>query len=490
MKDIIALSLMLSCGCNLTCSYCMIHQSLNENSSELQKETVEALKNGEFLNNTVKSLERLKVSPLNIKHLEFWGQEPTLNLDLFTEKIDDWFNTFPNIQKVLFSTNGMAYPEKIIEFAKELDRVIKPSSVFNIQFSYDGDYYTNNERHGNGSQITNNIIHILEEFNKIQFKNLTVKIHFHYVLTREIINNCQNIEDIRKFYKQLMDWGTDLQNIGLNKKVHVIPMPGAGIEVPIEASSEDGINFTNFLKKLKLLSYKEKLYLDFYNNIVEVIFIGYHKSLNRVKAKTETNEDLFYYLNKRINNFEEYQKIISPSFSHPFYCGAYINELKIMYDGTLLNCQNQIFDTKKEFLKESDPYLTIKENLINHNRYINCLTSSDEEIKNVAYLYETARNSGFDTIFNNTLNLMYILAKAGQIDKDYLYNHKKLLAHGFIVANYVVCGYNKIIKTNSLLLSNNGPMRFFCNGVLDLIYDLEYLNPKLMPEMPKGELRC
>lgn len=50
------LSLITSCGCNLNCEYCWIAKSKNANSINLQKNTIEALDNGEFISNCRKVL--------------------------------------------------------------------------------------------------------------------------------------------------------------------------------------------------------------------------------------------------------------------------------------------------------------------------------------------------------------------------------------------------------------------------------------------------
>ena len=34
----------------------------------------------------------------------------------------DWIQAFPNIERIFFSTNGMAFTEDIINFAKEIDK--------------------------------------------------------------------------------------------------------------------------------------------------------------------------------------------------------------------------------------------------------------------------------------------------------------------------------------------------------------------------------
>ena len=79
------LSLLTSLGCNLNCEYCYIAKSVNANSHNLQKATMEALSNGTYINNVKAVLEKLEQSPKAIDSISFWGQEPTLTLNLITE---------------------------------------------------------------------------------------------------------------------------------------------------------------------------------------------------------------------------------------------------------------------------------------------------------------------------------------------------------------------------------------------------------------------
>ena len=44
----------------------------------------------------------------------------------------------------------------------------------------------------------------------------------------------------------------------------------------------------------------------------------------------------------------------------------------MLYDGTVIGCQNSMYSTSEEDLKENDPYLrSIKLNLIRNNEFFN-----------------------------------------------------------------------------------------------------------------------
>jgi len=122
--DIFNISLMLSLGCNLSCEYCRIAQSVNSSSKKLQEENIQALKDGTYLNNVKEVLKKLSSPRSKIKCIDFWGQEPTLTLNYLTDNLEDWLKAFPNWNKTMFSTNGMAFGNKIVDFIFKLDNSI------------------------------------------------------------------------------------------------------------------------------------------------------------------------------------------------------------------------------------------------------------------------------------------------------------------------------------------------------------------------------
>lgn len=80
-EEIDAISLVCACGCNLNCKYCLLDQSIQGDASKnLQKITIEALKNGTYLDNIKKIFNKSKISTTRIKYLSIWGQEPLLIL--------------------------------------------------------------------------------------------------------------------------------------------------------------------------------------------------------------------------------------------------------------------------------------------------------------------------------------------------------------------------------------------------------------------------
>jgi hypothetical protein len=55
---------------------------------------------------------------------------------------------------------------------------------------------------------------------------------------------------------------------------------------------------------------------------------------------------------QRCANDSQFFNDISHKISELSYCGNSYGELKLMYDGTIINCQNSIYDRDIEFIKK------------------------------------------------------------------------------------------------------------------------------------------
>lgn len=472
IKQVEGLALMISCGCNLNCSYCDIAKSAKEhkNAAEIQRKTIEALKNNSFIYNVKKGLERINNSSEAIQRIDFWGQEPTLTLNYVTDNFAEWKKVFPNVKTYMFSTNGVGNIDRILDFIDALDNTYDDHVNLHLQFSYDG-IESNQECRGlDSNRVKNNIIYFLQEVNKKPLKHMYINVAFHNVVSIELINSLTSIESINKYIKNLYETVTEFGTINTHKNVEVRPVPDAGIEVPVKASTEDGLNFyrfyqmlnraeenikRNFIVSNNILNFEEKAF----DAVIDIVQEVCHKS--PYKALLEWAEDPNILAEEAYN-----------SFNHSSYCGAYLGELKVMYDGTIVNCHSQIFDTQEEDLKDRPKNLrnSVLYGLAKHGRYPNLITSTDEELEKVFYLASTAKQHNFFTSLNQVASLMYLMAKYHQIDKSYLENHEKLLHHAMVIAKMNVCATARLVVSGSIFFTNAGQIRFFCNGLLDEIF--------------------
>lgn len=197
----------------------------------------------------------------NIKKLSLWGQEPTLTLDLLTEHLEDWLNTFSSVDNIFFSTNTMAFPEKVINFVEKANNYAelkkKPFSV-DIQFSYDGEFSTDNIREGSSSKIYENLTKITQECNaKNYYKDFKFSMFVHSVISRELLKTLNTFEKVEAYYTSLEKWIAPLRNMVINRNIFFNEAISPAVENPVlDGTTVDGIEFANFVRATLMLAEK------------------------------------------------------------------------------------------------------------------------------------------------------------------------------------------------------------------------------------------
>lgn len=446
----------------------------------VQQKTREYLSNKKFLYNCIQTLQELKSDPLDINHIEFWGQEPTLNLELYTKHIEEWCNNFPNVTSYMFSTNGKAYPEKIISFLINLDKYTKQNSTITIQFSYDGNYSNNNLRKVESTLITENIKYIISQLNSINFKNLFINFQFNGVITRELIYELNSIEKIKSFIDHGESWLMQFKNLNKNNNIHISTGIPFSPEVPFLCTVDDGIALNNFYLLLKQSDPKH----------VKDFIGGFLRGLNsRIEALNDYGYEQISILDSlkflsNLNFKSDEQKEIYDILSTTYYCGSNYRNIKIMYDGTLLECHNSIFETDLQYISNSSPEEYImKKNFVNKKRIVNPIKENNPNLTDtILYRSEQIQQYSFFSIFNQAINLLYTMSLCGQAEKDYIYNKEKLLLHAYILTRFDPCSHDRRICTGSAYFINTGMIRFFCNGFLSSAVDEEGRIKEFMDE--------
>ena len=461
------IDLVAAAGCDLHCEYCVLQRTTNEHSHQLLKETKKALSDGTYLKNAIQGLYRLETSPNNIKVLNIWGQESTIVLKEFTEGLTGWIQSFPNLERIFFSTNGLGYFEDIYNFIIILDSLLTHNINLEIQFSYDGDFGTKNSRGGNGSIIKNNIIELIKKLNSVNLKYVKFNFYFHGVVSRQIIYNIVEYEDIRNYLLEINNFLGEIENKVLNKNICCNSIT-LQYENAIKGSTEDGIAFANFVKKMDSILFSNKelfpyLAHRFKNGAATHLLGGFIQPISRI-------------LRNENNNLEQLiDKILKKEIiNETLFCGAMLYTLKIMYDGTILTCQNSMFDAY--YLPEKPKSNSVEDqsrhSYILHNQRVNLFTSTDKEINQYIDYNDKHLNGGNLLFMINTIaNLLFLMSLNGQVDISYSRNLQKTYKHAFLLANLNCCFYNLLIFSGSSLIRNTGEIRFLCNGVMDMIED-------------------
>lgn len=468
------LSLMTSCGCNLDCKYCRIAQSRHKNShaNEIQLNTIKALKDGSFIETVKEVLSVLNQSSRNIDTIAFWGQEPTLTLDLITNDLPHWFEVFPNWGGSFFSTNTVDYIDKIYDYICAVDKYTPQHFEIRIQFSYDGDYGTTTARGTSESIIYNNIRTLLEKLNNTTLKNVQCVFNFHGVISQDLIMHMQNPEELINYYQNMLNCDHFFEQYNRNNKVWCSNSVDLALETPLNTSSYFGTVLTSVLKtsgRLNANIFKVTSSKGEYGSLVDRLSEGAYVVFDMIiKAlREELNTD---NLNDAINLMIQdpvYKKELFKQINPICYCGTGIGELKIMYDGTLVNCQNHIYDLDlNELPIEHSVEALTKRELVKHKYFVNPLTDSEKELERYFYIFDTINFHSLDFMFHEIIMIMKILLFTRQIDDSYK-DELKLIKHSLLIAIFNTCSYNQQIMTGSICLHPMSDVRLYANGYLD-----------------------
>lgn len=156
------LSFHWSSDCNMACQYCFIKK--DKDLMSCYNSTIQqALEDGTFIKN-VKNI--MKDTAKNIKVLELWGAEPTLNAKYFPAFIKEILDFFPNAKNVMFSTNALVGGKIIYDYffipLHEYAESHQRNLNFELQFSLDGPpEYNDKSRHEHATENSVAAMHYL-----------------------------------------------------------------------------------------------------------------------------------------------------------------------------------------------------------------------------------------------------------------------------------------------------------------------------------------
>ena len=471
---ITSISLMSSPGCNLECKYChLADQAKQTDNKKLWNDTILAIQDGSYLQNTLSALKRLKQPIERIDHLEFWGQEPTLSMPYLTEKIEDWLDALYAVDSIFFSTNGMSDSDIIYNFIVKIDEVAKKPFRLSFQLSYDGEYGENNIRGGNSQFILENFKKLFQKLNTYRFKNITKVVAItHAVCSTELIEYLDSLEKVEEYIKEHNDFYQELEHYVLNKQVEILP-PSFAYQNGTVASVQDGINLNTFCTYMNAVRVAGKYpdMFDYSQENTDVAFsMGGFAGEDIVQKMKETNStDLGqfvseYFLNE---NHPEHFRVLDG-------CSSSLTDLKLMYDGQILICQNSTFDVNLKLKDlDSDILSQGRYHFVNHHQTCNLVTGTDEELEQYfTHILMSRDPANFKMLYSNVFNLMVMLSEAGQIDASYYKNLRKIQRHAYIMAKICWCYYNVYVLTGTKYTRHLGEIRQMANGMLDRLENM------------------
>lgn len=446
--------------CNLNCKYCYIANTKKDELNYYHQEhnnITQAFKDKSYINNYIEGLRRLNYNLNQIKSVSLWGQEPTINLDSFMENFDYLYENFPNIEQLIFSTNGVNFIEKIYDAAIIIDQIVDKPFKMAIQFSIDGKEYTKINRGIKVEIILNNIKNLISKINNYNFKYINFRFHFHNVVGKNIFTSLNTQEEIDKYWEELNNYGIEMNKYIINQRIDFSTLCMPALENPVQACQEDGIKLYNFIYKSMIGKGREN---------IECCFSAI---LNPLEFFFEKNLKIFDLLkivqNIGLNKVEE--ESIFHNLSRNCGCNPQSACIKMNYDGKLMYCQNTMFKQRFEDFGEENSDIHFK-TLLQKKRYVNLLTDDIKEIDKYFKFYDIYSTQAFGIKLTNTLHLMIWLSKLKLIKPEYEKDQNKLLKHAFMCALLQSCPHNDIIETGSIYGRSIDLIKLYCNGVLDL----------------------
>ena len=318
------LDLVFSGACNMQCEYCYIHKH-PERMKEYNGQIREALSNGDYANNIIKTLGEYKE---DIEHIGLWGAEPTLNLVYFDQFIRPLLDYYTNCHSIMFSTNallGLPAIKKAIDSIYNYSIEKNEIYTLTIQFSIDGPAYLNDSSRHKGA--TDNTIKVIKEVcayvNDLLEKNDTT-FHFesnvkatlsaHWL--QYLADNDDKLVEWFDFFDNLQEEALSILNRPDNCSLFFANYPT--LVDPGEHTKEDGKSLMAFVKKVAKLDVSR--WKHYYHPLFPQLWRGYQ-------------------------HFEELQNEKHSTLLPPglYSCSAGNSSYSIDYRGRLMSC-HRLFD--------------------------------------------------------------------------------------------------------------------------------------------------
>ena len=488
-------------ACNLNCSYCLLATKANlEHQHNINKEIAQAFRTGQYLNMYKQFFQNYNIDVNKIKRIELWGQEPTLTLDAFNTQIKDILDWLPNATNFLFSTNNVAYTERILECIDIFNEYFKYTDrffSFHIQISFDGIDYIEKQRGVNVQNFINNMEKIINYLNSIiLYNNFYVSFDFHGVLTMDSIRS--QLYDKDQYWEHNNDFVKRFHNLITNKKVICFPM-SAYFMLPYNATAQEGQELTEYAKQCfnKFLIDKENKYIDIKSPVrlicqgIEFVFYAnvFTNTYNNLLQEPFNNINILNQNIQNIYNVNYNNSLIFPyQINQGRSCDINNTVLKLRYDGTLLYCEQTIFNlTEADLINREDMDYDLAHYQLLHPRFQpNILTALQEDVQNFIKIFEIQNNYNLLIEYTNIINLMYLLLQNNQIDASYN-DINKILRHGLYVALGRQCYNASMVETGSFYTTTLGFIRTCCNGLLDYLENLYINNLVELGDLPHAK---
>lgn len=445
LKEEKNLSIIASGNCNLRCSYCFLK---NKDCYEAEdKNIVAALDAGNFINNIEKSLEKMLISRDDFTTLNFWGGEPSLYLDKFSNYTKQILVDFKNINEIGISTNMTTDINNFISFIESIENNSNRLITFKIQVSTDGPDWIQEKTRGKISKkIHDNIEKLIDYFNDNHFN--FVKCCFYYKTTiswdalKEICSSYENIiRYIGFFDEETKYFNNKIKNTN-NFKIISNGYLSSGVVAPADYTQKDGILIAHFARMFDAVNFKKLGFKYYYKTNLPILML--------------------------LENYKH------DDYIYESFCGAGLLSYMFRWDGSLAQCSQSFMEDKEEYLNyiKNDKNLTHLADLVQYNYlYPNREDISYLDIKKKLdykdYFFESLVNYQKTII----IGYMYQLAESGLISPIYKNNLKLICKHAPLCLFATGCFHNNIKSTYNPFVPAIGTIKLMANGLIEYYYE-------------------
>ena len=473
-KQIIQVSILGSSICNLTCSYCYLHnqsKAIQKFYADLNEEVQTGWKTGTYVNNIKQVFEKINADPKLTNRLEIWGGEPLLLTKNLVCSAKELFQLFPNINFLLIPTNwawnGSEVIPSLIQFIEIADQFSTPRGKddyklnFHLQLSIDGMSGKLNAdgHHSNLEVYKQNIILFCKLMENKHLQNIQIEFDIHPTASGKTILNefNNNITNIKTYFSEMQGYANFIrEQISLYNLSDCVSCGVMALfplcAMPEYSTKEEGLQY---LAMNKLVDYIWKTNYKDIDNFMEHSYNCFVHAINSsctIGRNSQCTE-------------------------------AHAGALMILPDGTLSECacsyvQNDLRYLKALQLENNQKDLRIS--LMRKKYFFNPLTASSKEEEFNDWYHLTGLRDTYSTQINLAMGLCQELALSRQIDFSYALNPDKLLKDLCLSSMPFSCTREQIADTKIPYLGNPGDFRRQLNGLVDFIHaereaETEYL---------------
>jgi sulfatase maturation enzyme AslB (radical SAM superfamily) len=425
--------------CNLDCAYCYIPKTTE--MKNIHQNIIHSLKTGSFLENAKKLYDN------RLEHLSLWGAEPTMILKELSKVLPQFFDAFPRLKSLSFSTNFVKNIDIMLDFIEKMPK--DRSLEFKIQVSLDGPKEITDVNRGTGATeaIEKNINYFYKQLNEIDLGKIKFYSNLKPTWDGDNISLFYNdLTVLHRTVKYLKNFYKFLPPIS-NKNISVHYVACGTLALPGIYTVDDGRKWARICRELNKLDKED-------GNKMCNSYLVYKMRIDRMLVLSKE------YFNK---------------FSM-FTCSGGDSNWMLDDDGNIHICHRTAFSAKDKYIEEAlkvdkknrdiDYFKNGTLNLIKKNYIVNI--DDQYEIDRLSYTMGGYHNFfKLKDSFNTAILTEMVLA--GQANKCYL-NKEFAGLFTMFMNNSFSCPAEALLTNGSTHLIPVSIIRLFANGAFEEIF--------------------